>query len=210
MKNKHLIRFTKAVLCFGLVGLFSQCKEAEAQKDYEEVPTEKEQKLSNEELRKRGEYLANTMGCHDCHSPKKMGEHGPELIPELLLSGFQAENELPELSTDALEKGWVLMNQDLTGFAGPWGISYAANLTSHDTGIGTWSYDQFKTALTRGKFKGLENARMLLPPMPWQNFTDMNEDEIKALFEFLKSTRPVENIVPPPVSPDKIGGLAKN
>lgn len=210
MKNKHLIKFTKAVLFLGLLGLFSQCKEAEAQKDYKEVPTEEEQKLSREELRKRGEYLANTMGCHDCHSPKKMGEHGPELIPELLLSGFQAENELPELSPDALEKGWVLMNQDLTGFAGPWGISYAANLTSHETGIGTWSYDQFKTALTRGKFKGLENARMLLPPMPWQNFQNMNEDEIEALFEFLQSTRPVENIVPPPVPADKIGSLVKN
>lgn len=208
--NKHFKKLSKAILCFGLALLFSQCKEAEAKKDYQEVPTEEEQKMSREELIKRGEYLANTMGCHDCHSPKKMGEQGPELIPELLLSGFQANNELPEISTDALEKGWVLMNQDLTGFAGPWGISYAANLTSDDTGIGSWSYEQFKTALTQGKFKGLENSRMLLPPMPWQNFKDMKEDEIQALFEFLKSTQPVENIVPPPVTPDKVASLAKN
>lgn len=191
----------------GVLSFFTQCKEAEAKKDYGEVPTQEEQQMSREALKKKGEYLANTMGCHDCHSPKKMGEQGPELIPELLMSGFQAENQLPEISTDALEKGWVLMNQDLTGFLGPWGISYSANLTSDDTGIGTWSYDQFKTALTKGKYKGMENSRMLLPPMPWQNFTNMEEEEIKALFEFLQSTKPVENIVPAPVPPNKIAGL---
>lgn len=205
--NKLFKKLTKVVLGMGLLCLFTQCKEAEAKKDYLEVPSQEEQQMSREELKKRGEYLANTMGCHDCHSPKKMGEQGPELIPELLLSGFQAENQLPEISTDALEKGWILMNQDLTGFAGPWGISYAANLTSDDTGIGTWSYDQFKTALTKGKFKGLENSRMLLPPMPWQNFTTMEEDEIKALFEFLQNTKPVENIVPAPVPPNKIASF---
>ena len=36
-------------------------------------------------LVKRGEYLVSTIGCDDCHSPKKMGPTGPEIIPELLL-----------------------------------------------------------------------------------------------------------------------------
>lgn len=208
--NRNLYILPKTLLCIGFLSLFTQCKDAGAQKEYQEVPSEEEQKLSREELIEKGKYLANTMGCHDCHSPKKMGEHGPEIIPELLLSGFQANDQLPEISSDALEKGWMLMNQDLTGAAGPWGISYAANLTSHETGIGTWSYEQFKTALTRGKFKGLENGRNLLPPMPWQNFKEMKEEEVKALFEFLQNTRPVNNVVPPPVPPDRIASLDKD
>ncbi|MBI6116423.1 diheme cytochrome c-553, partial [Salegentibacter sp. F63223] len=42
------------------------------------------------------------------------------------------------------------MNQDLTAFVGSWGVSYAANLTPHDTGMGTWTFQQFKRAMVEG------------------------------------------------------------
>ncbi|MBE7641243.1 hypothetical protein GUB10_12945 [Salegentibacter sp. BLCTC] len=89
------------------------------------------------------------------------------------------------------------MNQDLTAFVGPWGVSYAANLTPHDTGMGNWTFQQFKRAMVEGKYKGQENARMLLPPMPWQNFKDIKDEDLKAMYFYFKSLPPVANVVPP-------------
>ena len=84
---------------------------------------------------------------------------------------------------------------------GPWGTSFAANLTPDETGIGNWSFGQFKKALTEGKAKGLDGGRMLLPPMPWPNYVSMQEADLRAIFAYLKSIPPVKNIVPAPVPP---------
>ena len=96
--------------------------------------------------------------------------------------------------------GWILMNEDITAAAGMWGISFAANLTSDQTGIGNWTEENFKRALKEGKYKGLEGGRMLLPPMPWQNFANIKDEDVKAIFAYLKSTKPVNNLVPQPVA----------
>ena len=90
------------------------------------------------------------------------------------------------------------MSPDMTAAAGPWGISFAANLTPDETGIGSWTFEQFKTAMTQGKYKGMENGRPLLPPMPWFNFTEMKDEDLRAIFAYLKSIKPVKNVVPPP------------
>ena len=66
--------------------------------------------------------------------------------------------------------GWALFYTEGTAMVSPMGTSYAANITSDATGIGNWSLQQFKTALTRGKSKGIETNRDLLPPMPWENY----------------------------------------
>lgn len=189
--------------------LFSSCKKDTYAKTPENEPAEELAAISKEDLIKRGAYLVNSIGCADCHSPKRMGERGPEFIPELHLSGYQQGNELPPISEDALAKGWMLFNADLTAGVGPWGVSFAANLTSDETGIGNWSFEQFKTAIRKGKYKGLENARDLLPPMPWQNFAQLSDEDLEAMFEYLKSTKPVKNIVPAPIPPSapKVAGL---
>lgn len=88
---------------------------------------------------------------------------------------------------------------DLTAAAGPWGITFAGNLTPDATGIGNWTEEQFKKALTQGKFKGLDNTRLLLPPMPWLNYAEMKDEDIHSIFTYLKSISPVENTVPTPV-----------
>lgn len=150
----------------------------------------------------RGEYLVQVMGCHDCHTPKIMGPQGPVPDPDHILAGHLAGTPLPPKPANA--DGWVLMSMGVTAFVGPWGTSYAANLTSDDTGIGTWSEEQFMRALTKGLFKGLEGSRPMLPPMPWQNLANIDPADARAIFAYLKSTRPVENIVPnhePPVGP---------
>ena len=157
--------------------------------------------INKDSLVKRGAYLVTVMGCDDCHSPKRMGAHGPEIIPELRLSGYRQNIPLTPVNTDEIKKGWVLFSPDLTAAAGPWGVSFAANLTSDLTGIGSWTELQFKKALREGKYKGLDNTRPLLPPMPWPNFGQLTDADIKAVFTFLQSTKPVKNIVPAPQQP---------
>ena len=93
---------------------------------------------------------------------------------------------------------------DLTAAAGPWGVSFAANLTPDETGIGNWTEDQFRKALTEGKLKGIDGGRQLLPPMPWTNYKALTNDEVHAIFFYLKSLKPIRNIVPMPITPDKM------
>lgn len=154
-------------------------------------------------LIERGRYLVEITGCNDCHSPKLMGPQGPYPDPDRILSGYPADRPLPPVPANA--DGWALMAMDLTAAVGPWGTTFAANLTSDATGIGNWTEEQFERALRHGLYKGLEGSRPLLPPMPWQNLMHMKPEDMKALFAYLKSTRPVENVVPAPIPP---GGKA--
>jgi hypothetical protein len=149
----------------------------------------------------RGAFLVETLGCNDCHSPKRMTAAGPEIIPELVLSGYPADRRLPDPDNNAMKKGWLLLAPDLTAAAGPWGVSFAANLTSDPSGIGLWPYENFKRALTQGKFKGIEGSRSLLPPMPWQNYINLPDEDVRAIYAYLKSTNPVQNLVPAAIPP---------
>jgi cytochrome c553 len=148
----------------------------------------------------RGEYLVTTMLCHDCHSPKIMTEHGPIPDPDRLLSGHPANEKNPPLDPTA-NPGWIYFSPGLTSAVGPWGTSFSGNLTSDATGIGNWSEEQFKRAITKGLYKGLEGSRPLLPPMPWEMFKNLNDEDIHAIYTYLQSTKPVENVVPAPISP---------
>lgn len=155
--------------------------------------------LSQEELIKRGMYLTTIGACHDCHSPKIMTPLGPEPDPARLLSGHPRDEKIPATN---IQKDWILFSSNLTAFVGPWGVSYSANLTPDDTGIGNWSFEQFKTAIRKGKYKGLEGSRDLLPPMPWQMYRNFTDDDLKAIFAFLKSLKPINNLVPAPIAPN--------
>jgi mono/diheme cytochrome c family protein len=174
-------------------------------KNYAKVPEESQiSETTHEQKVKRGEYLVTTIGCADCHSPKKVGERGPEEIKGLELSGYPQGRELPTISGEALKNGWILMSGDLTAAVGPWGVSFASNITSDETGIGTWSLEQFKTSIRKGKFKGMENGRDLLPPMPWFNFALLTDEDLEAMYHYLQSTEPVENVVPAPIPPTEL------
>jgi hypothetical protein len=100
-----------------------------------------------------------------------------------------------------VEEGWVLFHGDLTAAYGPWGTSFAANITSDATGVGNWTMDQFFVAIREGKSKGLKANRPLLPPMPWTEYRSLTDDDLAAIYMYLKSTAPVANVVPPPVPP---------
>jgi cytochrome c553 len=158
----------------------------------------KEVAMTKAEMVKRGAYLVNTMGCDDCHSPKQMGPNGPELIPELRLSGYPSNRPLTQPDTNVVRKGWMLFSDDLTTAVGAWGQSFAANLTSDATGTGNWKEEQFIKAIREGKYKGLDNTRPLLMPMPWFVYKNLTDDDLKSIFAFLQTTDPVKNVVPAP------------
>lgn len=170
------------------------CNSSSKEPEKSPVPTQAE-------MVKRGEYLVATMGCDDCHSPKRMSTKGPEVIAELRFSGYPASRPLQTPDLAALKQGFMLMGADLTSFIGPWGTSFAANITSDTSGIGGWTEQNFLTAMRKGKMKGLENNRDMLPPMPWFNFAKMTDEDLKAMFAYLKSTPAVANVVPAPKGP---------
>jgi hypothetical protein len=162
--------------------------------------SEKKKSIAMTETEKvqRGSYLVNAIGCDDCHSPKEITATGFEIIPELRLSGYQSASASPKADSNVVRQGWLLFGSDLTTAVGPWGQSFAANLTSDPTGIGNWKEEQFIKAIREGKYKGLDNTRPLLPPMPWFVYKNLNDDDLKSIFAFLKSTKPVKNVVPAP------------
>lgn len=153
-----------------------------------------------------GKHIVTIAGCNDCHTPKKMGPEGPEDNLDLALSG--SPSQMPPINVNRKEiesKGLAVTNN--LEWIGPWGISYSANITSDSTtGIGNWTLEQFIRAFRTGKYGGAPGGRNLLPPMPWQGIGQMTDDELKAVYAYLESTKPIHNIVPqpqPPVLPMK-------
>lgn len=156
--------------------------------------------ISKDSLIRRGSYLVNAIGCDDCHSPKIMTPTGFEIDMEHRFSGHLAGSPLGKPNTSVMKDGYMLFSLDLTSAVGPWGQSYAANISSDESGIGNWSEEQFIRALREGKSKGLKEARPLLPPMPWFVYKNLSDTDLKAIFAFLKTTKPVRNVVPAPKS----------
>jgi hypothetical protein len=156
--------------------------------------------ISQDSLIKRGSYLVNSIGCDDCHSPKIFSPTGFEIDMEHRFSGHLANSPIGKPNTSVMKDGYMLFTMDLTSAVGPWGQSYSANISSDATGIGNWTEEQFIRALREGKSKGLKEGRPLLPPMPWFVYKNMNDTDLKAIFAFLKTTKPVENRVPGPKS----------
>ena len=163
--------------------------------------------MTKEEMQKHGEYLVTLGGCNHCHSPKVFTEMGPVPDTTRLLSGHPAGSKLSTIDTNIVQPGkWYLAAGDLTAWVGPWGISYTANLTPDEpTGIGTWTDEVFIKALRTGKHMGI--GRPILPPMPWQDISRSTDEDLKAIFAYLKSLPPIRNQVPDPVPPNQLSSL---
>lgn len=148
----------------------------------------------------RGEYLVNTMGCHDCHTPWVMGAQGPEPDMTRALTGHPEAMTLPP--APKLPAGpWVWIGAGTnTAFAGPWGVSFTANLTpDKDTGLGDWTVDQFIATIRTQRHLG--KGRPVLPPMPAKVYANLTDEDLRALFAYLQSLPPVKNRVPAPIDP---------
>ena len=164
--------------------------------------TPKPMAAGSEEMVKRGEYLVIMGACHDCHTPKKFGPKGPEPDFSRALSGHPAEDKIAEIPANAIGPNqWgAIANNNFTAWAGPWGVSFARNLTpDQDTGIGTWTEAMFIKAIRTGKHMG--EGRDILPPMPWQMYSHGTDEDLKAIFAYLRSIKPIHNAVPDPIEP---------
>jgi mono/diheme cytochrome c family protein len=206
---KHKIAFGLIGLLTGAVVLFQVSCTTEAEKPAALLPEKKE--LNHGELVARGQYLVTVGGCNDCHTPKKFGPEGPSLDETRMFSGHPADAPMPPVDTKALKPGyWLLFSGDVTAAVGPWGTSYAANLTPDSTtGIGAWSEATFVKTLRTGKHLGQEGGRPILPPMPWQGVGRMTDEDLKAVYTFLQSLPPIKNHVPAPLSPEETAKMAK-
>ncbi len=121
---------------------------------------------------KRGEYLSTILGCGDCHTPGTF---------------YGAPDMSRRLSGSEL------------GWQGPWGVSYARNLTpDKETGLGGWTDEQIVKAIRQGI---RPDGRALLPPMPWPDFVGLHDDDVHAIVAYLKSIPPVHHAAPAIIPP---------
>lgn len=151
------------------------------------------------DLVERGKYLVTVAACEECHTPIKPGAAGLERDESRRLSGHpQSETvEAPKAASTAWR---YAVSKTGTAFYGPWGVAFAANLTPDDeTGIGIWDEQMFINAMRSGKQWG--QGRELAPIMPWQYYAQMTDDDLKAIFAYLKSLPPIKNEVPKLIPP---------
>lgn len=149
----------------------------------------------------RGKYLVTIGGCHDCHTPWIVlpdGTVGPDM--SRALSGHPQGIPIQEAAqVKGGSWGWAGA-QTNTAFSGPWGVSFAANLTpDENTGTGIWTFDIFKNTIRNGRHWGV--SRPLLPPMPWFNYREMTDEDLAAVFAYIHSLPPVRNDVQEPLPP---------
>lgn len=195
MKKNVLVFSLFTVVFLSLIYVQSGCQSQE------------KKEMTNEEMIERGKYLVTAGGCNDCHSPKVFGQMGPMIDSTKLLSGHPAGSPMAEIDTSMVSPGkWYLASADLTAWVGPWGISYTANLTPDEaTGIGTWTDEVFIKALRTGKHMGV--GRPILPPMPYDQYAKLKDEDLKSIFAYLKSLPPLPNKVPDPVPPNMLGSM---
>jgi mono/diheme cytochrome c family protein len=175
------------------VGLLSMAAVFAATVLFASSHTAAQQAPSNAQV-ERGRYLVRITGCHDCHSPKVQGMT-PDLTREL--SGRPATTPLPSPT-----KGEVHASLDLTAWTGPWGYSVASNLTPDPaTGLGTrYTEAAFIATMRTGK---KPNGTPIMPPMPSEVYQNMTDEDLRAIFAYLKTIKPIRNAVYSGLTPQK-------
>ena len=149
----------------------------------------------------RGKYLVDIMGCHDCHTPMKLGPNGPEWDMTRALSGHPEQLVMPPAPVQ--QAPWLAsMGMTMTAWNGPWGTSFTKNLTpDKETGLGDWTVEEFIATMKTGRERG--KGRPVLPPMPVQNLAALTDSDIRALFAYLQSLPAIKNRTPQPVEPEE-------
>lgn len=148
----------------------------------------------------RGKYLVTIAACHDCHTPLKVGPNGPEPDMARMLSGHPETLRIPAASTLPQEPWAVTISGSNTAWSGPWGVSFTANLTPDpETGLGKWSYRNFRDTIRSGRHLG--RGREVLPPMPVAMYRHMTDADLEAVFAYLQSIPAIRNRVPEPLPP---------
>lgn len=74
-------------------------------------------------------------------------------------------------------------------FEGPWGVSVARNLTPHETGLKNWTDQEIARAIREGVRK---DGTRLKPPMAYEWYRNISDDDMKALIAYLRSLKPLK------------------
>lgn len=148
----------------------------------------------------RGRYLVTIMGCNDCHTPWHMTDKGPEPDMSRMLSGHPQSLAI-EAPPPAPGGPWQMTAAATnTAWAGPWGVSFTANLTPDpETGLGKWTAETFIAAIRTGRHEG--QGRPILPPMPYPMIRNATDEDLRAIFAYLQSIPAIRNRVPQPIDP---------
>lgn len=147
----------------------------------------------------RGGYLVTVATCNDCHTPTTMGPNGPEPDTSRMLSGHP-EDFVPPPAPLAQAPWIVSAAATFTAWSGPWGTSFTANLTPDpETGLGNWTLRNFVDTIRNGRHMG--RGRPILPPMPISQYTHFKDEDLAAIFAYLRTIPPISNRVPEPLPP---------
>ena len=154
----------------------------------------------------RGKYLVTVLACNDCHTPFKLTPTGPAPDMAKMLSGHPEGFKITKLPQP--DPVWIMSGTGTnTAFAGPWGVSFAANLTPDKvSGMGsTWDEARFIKAMRTGRHFG--EARPILPPMPWHGLSQATDEDLKSIWAYLQSIPAIKNEVPSAIPPTGAGSL---
>jgi hypothetical protein len=163
------------------------------------------------DLVKRGEYLVNAGGCNDCHTPWTKDPQLGILVPDTSRKLIGHPQGAPGPAGTVAGEDVGVIGPTFTSFRLAFGVVYAANLTpDDDTGIGRWTEEQFIRAMRTGWKMGIAGGAPVLPPMPWPNLAALTDEDLRAIFAYLRSLPPVANAVPAnEVQPEAVKQIAQ-
>lgn len=193
MKTNLLVIAPLAVVALAATYFLGKSEAAAGSRNTEPKP------LTQAERVERGKHLVLVSACHDCHTPFKPTAKGAEPDMSRALSGHPEDLKVPP--PPAASGPWIgAMAATNTAWAGPWGVSFTANLTPDvETGLGSWSENDFIQTIRTQRHLG--RGRPLLPPMPAPMYANYSDEDLGAIFSYLKSLPPRKNKVPSPLPP---------
>ena len=148
----------------------------------------------------RGKYLVDAVAaCGYCHTSRARAEYNMDMY----LAGHPTEAAYPRYNLRSMmpQGIFILTAPEMSAFSGPFGTSFASNLTpDKETGLGEWTEEMFINAMRTGLHQGVEGNRAILPPMPVKHYAQMNDEDLKAIWAYLKTIKPVKNEVNPPLN----------
>ena len=151
---------------------------------------------SQEDMVKRGKYLVDAVAaCGYCHTPRA----GADFDPNMYLAGHPSTMGHPRYNMSMSQQDiFILTSNSMTAFSGRFGTSFASNLTPDKlTGLGEWTEKMFIDAMRTRKHQGNPDNRSIFPPMPTKHYAQMTDADLKAIWAYLRTIKPIENDVSP-------------